>query len=57
MPVAAATEQVVQLLEGVKGNEVDFAALLGLAAEGAGLKLVPEDVEIDDGLSPLEPVA
>jgi 3-hydroxyisobutyrate dehydrogenase len=56
MPVAAATEQAVQLLEGVKGNEVDFAALLGLVAEGAGLELVSEDVALDDGLSPLEPV-
>jgi len=56
MPVAAAAEQATQLLEGIKGNEVDFAALIELVAEGAGLELVPENVEIDDGLSPLEPV-
>jgi len=56
MPVVAAAEQVVQLLEGIKGNEVDFAALVELVADGAGLELLPENVEIDDGLSPLEAV-
>jgi len=57
MPVAAAAEQATQLLEGIKGNEVDFAALVELVADGAGLKLIPENVEIDDGLSQLESVA
>lgn len=56
MPVVAAAEQAVQLLEGIKGNEVDFAALLELVAAGAGLTLTSEQREIDDGLSPLEPV-
>lgn len=53
MPLAAVTEQIVQGLAGVKGNEVDFAALLQLAAEASGLELTPEDVEVDDGLGPL----
>ena len=53
MPLAAATEQIVQGLEGVKGNEVDFAALLELAAQASGLELVSEDAYVDDGLSPL----
>lgn len=57
MPVAAAAEQAVQLLEGIKGNEFDFAALIELVAKGAGLQLLPENVEIDDGLSPLQSVA
>lgn len=57
MPVVAAAEQAVQLLEGIKGNEVDFAALLELVAAGAGLTLASEQREIDDGLSPLEPIA
>jgi 3-hydroxyisobutyrate dehydrogenase-like beta-hydroxyacid dehydrogenase len=57
MPVAAATEQIIQSLAGIKGNEVDFAALIEMCAEGAGLELVPEGVEVDDGLSPLEPSA
>jgi 3-hydroxyisobutyrate dehydrogenase-like beta-hydroxyacid dehydrogenase len=57
MPVVAAAQQVVQLLEGIKGNEVDFAALVELVADGAGLELLPENIDVDDGLSPLEPVA
>ncbi len=57
MPVVAAAEQMVQLLEGIKGNEVDFAALVELVAEGADLELVSENVEIDDGLAPLQEVA
>lgn len=57
MPVVAAAEQAVQLLEGMRGNEVDFAALIELVASGAGLELEPENVEIDDGLAPLESVS
>jgi 3-hydroxyisobutyrate dehydrogenase len=56
MPLAATTEQVVQGLVGIKGNEVDFAALIELVAEASGLELVAEDVEVDDGLAPLERV-
>ncbi len=56
MPVVAAAEQVVQLLEGIKGNEVDFAALIELVAAGAGLALEPENADIDDGLAPLESI-
>ena len=55
MPLAAATEQIVQSLYGTKGNEVDFAALIELAADASGLALEPEDVPVDDGLSPLPP--
>jgi 3-hydroxyisobutyrate dehydrogenase-like beta-hydroxyacid dehydrogenase len=57
MPVVAAAEQVVQLLEGIQGNEVDFAALIELVAAGSGLELVSEEAEIDDGLSPLQSVS
>jgi 3-hydroxyisobutyrate dehydrogenase len=53
MPLAAATEQIVQGLAGMKGNEVDFAALIELSAQASGLTLTPEDVVVDDGLSPL----
>jgi 3-hydroxyisobutyrate dehydrogenase len=53
MPVAAATEQIVQGLVGIAGNDVDFASLIELAARASGLELIPEDVEVDDGLSPL----
>lgn len=54
MPLAAATEQIVQGMVGISGNGVDFAALLELTARASGLELEPEDVEVDDGLSPLE---
>jgi 3-hydroxyisobutyrate dehydrogenase-like beta-hydroxyacid dehydrogenase len=50
MPLAAATEQIVQSLESISGNDVDFAALLELTAKGSGLELEPEDVDVDDGL-------
>jgi 3-hydroxyisobutyrate dehydrogenase len=53
MPLAALTEQLVQGLRGSMGNDVDYAALLELAANASGLELTPEHVEIDDGLSPL----
>jgi 3-hydroxyisobutyrate dehydrogenase-like beta-hydroxyacid dehydrogenase len=55
MPLAAAAEQIIQSLLSVAGNEVDFAALLELEARAADLELEPENVEVDDGLSPVEP--
>jgi 3-hydroxyisobutyrate dehydrogenase len=57
MPVAAATEQIVQGLEAICGNEVDFAALLELTARASSLQLEPENAEVDDGLAPLDPQA
>jgi 3-hydroxyisobutyrate dehydrogenase-like beta-hydroxyacid dehydrogenase len=57
MPVVAAAEQAVQLLEGIRGNDVDFAALIELVAAGAGLELISEQAEIDDGLTPLESIS
>jgi len=54
MPLAATAEQIVQSLLALSGNEVDFAALLELEARAAGLELEPEQVEVDDGLSPVE---
>jgi 3-hydroxyisobutyrate dehydrogenase-like beta-hydroxyacid dehydrogenase len=50
MPLAATTEQIVQGLASISGNDVDFAALLELTARASGLTLVPEDVHVDDGL-------
>jgi 3-hydroxyisobutyrate dehydrogenase-like beta-hydroxyacid dehydrogenase len=55
MPLAAAAEQIVESLAESFGNDVDFAALLALAARSAGLQLEPENVDVDDGLSPVEP--
>jgi 3-hydroxyisobutyrate dehydrogenase-like beta-hydroxyacid dehydrogenase len=57
MPLAAATEQIVQSLVSLSGDDVDFAALLQLAARAAGLELEPEDVEVDDGLGALPPTS
>lgn len=53
MPLAAATEQIVQSLASISGNDVDFAALLELTARGSGLELEPERVDVDDGLGSL----
>ncbi len=57
MPLAAATEQIVQGMLSLVGNDVDFAALLELQARASGLALEPENVEVDDGLSPVQPSA
>ncbi|HWV88339.1 MAG TPA: NAD(P)-dependent oxidoreductase [Capillimicrobium sp.] len=51
MPVAATAQQIVQSLIGNGFTDVDFAALLELQARAAGLDLVPEDVDVGDGLS------
>ncbi len=51
LPTSALVHQFV--VDGIgrgRGDE-DFAALLELAAEGAGMELEPEDVEVSDGLS------
>jgi 3-hydroxyisobutyrate dehydrogenase-like beta-hydroxyacid dehydrogenase len=57
MPLAAAAEQIIQGMAALSGNDVDFAALLDLQAQASGLKLQPENVHVDDGLSPVEPSA
>ncbi len=50
MPLASITRDVVQTLIGRGMTESDFAKLLVLQAEASGLKLEPENVEVDDGL-------
>ena len=55
MPLAAAAEQLIQGMAALCGNDVDFAALLELEARASGLELRPENVEVDDGLSPVDP--
>jgi len=50
MPVAALVAELVQAADGAGWADRDFAALLARQAEGAGLELAPEDVEVDDGL-------
>jgi 3-hydroxyisobutyrate dehydrogenase len=56
MPIAAATEQIVQGMVALKGNDVDFATLLELVAEASGLELRPENVVVDDGLAPVDAI-
>lgn len=51
MPLSSATAQLVQASVSSGRVEEDFAILLELQAAAAGLKLVPENVEVDDGLS------
>jgi 3-hydroxyisobutyrate dehydrogenase len=50
MPAAAATRESVARLVGRGHEDVDFAVLLRETARDAGLELVPEDVQVDDGL-------
>ncbi|MCW5611852.1 MAG: NAD(P)-dependent oxidoreductase [Rubrivivax sp.] len=51
MPSAAATRESIARLVGRGHDDVDFAILLQETAADAGLKLVPEVVKVDDGLS------
>src|SRR5437588_7591366 len=57
MPLAATAEQIIQGMVALCGDDVDFAALLELEALASGLELEPENVEVDDGLSSVEPSA
>jgi len=51
MPLASLTRDIVQTLIGRGMSEEDFAQLLLLEAEAAGVKLVPENADVSDGLS------
>jgi 3-hydroxyisobutyrate dehydrogenase-like beta-hydroxyacid dehydrogenase len=50
MPVASTVRELVQSLIGNGHVDCDFAALLVLEAQGAGLKLKPENVAVSDAL-------
>jgi 3-hydroxyisobutyrate dehydrogenase len=52
LPVAALVHQIVQSLVGRGYGEQDFAALLRLQAESAGIDLVSEHADVSDGLEP-----
>jgi len=52
MPLTAMTREILQSMIGNGYTECDFAALLEVTAKGAGLKLVPENVKVSDGLEP-----
>ena len=53
MPLAATAEQIIQGLVGNGYDNVDFQVLLEVAANASGLQLKPENVYVDDGLSPV----
>src|ERR1700758_4913438 len=50
MPLASLTRDMVQTLIGRGMTEEDFAQLLLLEAQAAGVKLAPENVPVSDGL-------
>lgn len=52
MPIASATRQIVAQAVGAGQVDEDFATLLVDAARGAGLTLVSENKQVDDGLAP-----
>jgi 3-hydroxyisobutyrate dehydrogenase-like beta-hydroxyacid dehydrogenase len=52
LPVASLVHQIVQSLVGRGYGEQDFAALLELEAQSAGLELVSENSDVSDGLEP-----
>jgi len=52
MPLASITRDLIQTLIGHGIDEEDFAKLIVLQARASGLELVPENVPVDDGLSP-----
>jgi 3-hydroxyisobutyrate dehydrogenase-like beta-hydroxyacid dehydrogenase len=51
MPLASLTRDIVQTLIGRGMTEEDFAQLLLLQAEASGLRLLPENVSVGDGLT------
>src|SRR5262249_60503251 len=55
MPLAAVTEQIVQGMVALSGNDVDFAALLELEAGAPGAGLLSQGSEGDHGLRPAQP--
>jgi 3-hydroxyisobutyrate dehydrogenase-like beta-hydroxyacid dehydrogenase len=55
LPVATLVHEIVQSLVGRGHGEADFAALLQLEAESAGLELESEHADVSDGLEPADP--
>jgi 3-hydroxyisobutyrate dehydrogenase-like beta-hydroxyacid dehydrogenase len=53
MPVTAAAREPVQAAIAQGRTQEDFAVLVELQARNSGYEIVPEDVEVDDGLAPL----
>ena len=54
LPVASLVHQIVQTLIGHGYGDQDFAALIELEAQAAGLQLESENTDISDGLTPAD---
>jgi len=54
LPAAAVVHEIIQSLVSTGRAGEDFAALLEVAAAGAGLTLVSENADISDGLDPAD---
>ena len=54
IPASALVHQMVVHMIGAGMGDEDFGRLLTMAAEGAGYDLVPENIEVSDGLSPVD---
>jgi 3-hydroxyisobutyrate dehydrogenase len=53
MPLASITRDLIQSTLGYGMNAQDFAVLLVQQARASGLELKPENVPVDDGLTPV----
>ena len=51
MPVTALVREILTTMIGNGYKDQDFATFITFLAKGAGLKLKPENVAVDDGLS------
>jgi hypothetical protein len=54
MPLASITRDLIQSTIGLGMNSQDFAVLLVQQARASGIELRPENVHMDDGLSPAD---
>jgi 3-hydroxyisobutyrate dehydrogenase-like beta-hydroxyacid dehydrogenase len=52
MPVTALTREILTTMIGNGYRDQDFATFIEFIAKGAGIKLKPEKVAVDDGLTP-----
>jgi 3-hydroxyisobutyrate dehydrogenase len=57
LPVTATVHEILTRLIDEGLGEQDFASLIELQARASGMTLVPEHVEVDDGLSPADELA
>ncbi len=54
VPVSALVHQMVVHMIGVGMGDEDFGRLLTMAAQGAGYEMEPENIEVSDGLTPVD---